>query len=109
MILKKDDANVVRRPNFKGGELYLDADIFSDESGKIIRGFLPPKGSIGLHTHDDSYEVIYIIKGNAKFVYEDKVEYASSGDIHYCPYGKSHTFINDSEDIIEFIGIVPNK
>ena len=38
-------------------------------------------------------EVIYIIKGNAKFLFDDTVEYVKAGECHFCPKGHSHSFI----------------
>ena len=34
-----------------------------DELKKILYGVLPPFSSVGLHTHETSSEIIYILKG----------------------------------------------
>ena len=49
--------------NFKGGEKELSADMFFDGTNRIFKGRLIPGASIGLHTHDDSCEVIFILSG----------------------------------------------
>ena len=51
-------------PNFKGGEKEFSANMFFDGTNRIFKGRLIPGASIGVHTHDDSCEVIFILEGN---------------------------------------------
>ena len=57
-------------PNFLGGEGALRAKLRVDEAGKILHGELDPGSSIGMHTHESGYEVIYILKGEGKVIYD---------------------------------------
>ena len=45
-------------PAFKGGEGALCAKMITDELNKILLGRLEPGSSIGLHTHEDSSEIM---------------------------------------------------
>ena len=94
-------------PHFQGGEGALRARMRVDELGKIMRGALEPGSTIGLHTHDASSEVIYILAGKGKVLYDGVYEPLSAGSCHYCPKGHSHSLINDSDALLEFFAVVP--
>lgn len=94
-------------PNFLGGEGTTRARMRVDELGKIMRGALEPGSSIGLHTHETSSEIIYILSGEGKVLCDGAYEPLSAGSCHYCPKGHSHSLINDSDALLEFFAVVP--
>ena len=96
-------------PHMRGGEKEVRAHMFSDELGKIMKGRLIPGASIGLHTHETSSEIIYILSGTGKVKYDDGEETVKAGQCHYCPRGHSHSLINDSDSPLEFFAVVPNQ
>ena len=95
--------------NFNNGEGELHAKLHVDELNKILYGVLPPSSSIGLHTHETSSEIIYILKGNGLIICDGVEEKVCEGSLHYCKKGSNHTFINNSNENIEFIAVVPNQ
>lgn len=96
-------------PQFRGGEGDTHACMYTDPAIKIMRGKLPPGASIGLHTHEMSSEVIYILSGHGKALYEGEYEPLEAGSCHYCPKGKGHSLINDSEEDLTFFAVVPEQ
>ena len=96
-------------PHMRGGEKEVAARMYTDELGKIMRGKLIPGASIGLHTHDTSSEVIYILEGRGKVLYEGAYEEVSAGACHYCPKGRAHSLINDSEEDLIFFAVIPEQ
>jgi len=94
-------------PQFLGGEGNFHTRMRVDELGKIMRGALEPGSSIGLHTHDASSEIIYILAGKGRVLYDGEYEPLSAGSCHYCPKGHSHSLINDSDALLEFFAVVP--
>ena len=94
-------------PNFLGGEGSVRAKMRVDELGKILHGVLEPGSTIGLHTHETSSEIIYILSGQGKVLYDGAYEALSAGSCHYCPKGHSHSLINDSGALLEFFAVVP--
>ena len=94
-------------PNFKGGEKNLGMRMFDDGSCKIMRGRLEPGASIGLHTHEGNSEIIYILEGTGKVLYDDGCETLAAGDCHYCPEHHAHSLINDSDADLSFFAVVP--
>ena len=63
MIIRFDEMDLTVLPAFKGGEKEYRAKMFFDGSNRIMKGTLIPGASIGMHTHEDSSETIFIIKG----------------------------------------------
>lgn len=94
-------------PQFLGGEGTTRARMRVDELGKIMRGALEPGSSIGLHTHETSSEIIYILAGEGKVLCDGVYEPLAAGSCHYCPKGHSHSLINDSGALLEFFAVVP--
>lgn len=94
-------------PNFKGGEKSLLAAISFDGLNRVLRGRLVPGASIGLHTHDDSSEVIYVIAGEPSIITDGQAERYAPGQAHYCPKGHAHTMVNDTAADVEFFAVVP--
>ena len=95
-------------PHFLGGEGTFYARMRVDENGKIFRARLEPGSTIGLHTHETSSEIIYILSGTGKVLYDGEYIPLKAGDCHYCPKGHAHSLINDQEEgNLEFFAVVP--
>ncbi len=97
-------------PNFKGGLKNTTTKVFFDGKNKILYGRLEVGATIGLHTHDTSSEIIYILNGEGRVLFDDTVEYVSAGDCHYCPKGHTHSLQNNSEkDELVFFAVIPEQ
>lgn len=96
-------------PHMRGGEKEFRVRSFSDELCKIMRGRLIPGASLGLHSHDASCEVIYILSGTGRILYDDGCETLGPGSRHYCPKGHAHSLINDGDRDLEFFAVVPEQ
>lgn len=104
---KNTEATVI--PNFKGGEKYISAKMNFDGMNRILHGVLISGATIGLHTHETNSEIIYILKGKGKVLYDGEYEAVEEGMCHYCPKGHTHSLINDSEADLEFFAVVPEQ
>lgn len=107
MIIKFDEVKETELKAFYGGDGALVANMFVDEKNKILRGKLVPGASIGLHKHEPSSEIIFIMAGKGKSVCDGKEETLSVGDCHYCPKGSEHCLINTGDEDLCFYAVVP--
>lgn len=107
MIINFNDIENKKMEHFNGGEGFLSARMFVDEKNRIMKGRLEPGCSIGLHKHEINSEILYVLKGKGKVLMDGEYEKVSEGLVHYCPKGHKHSLINDSDDILEFICVVP--
>ena len=115
MIIEFDKMDVTVLPNFKGGEKEFAANMFFDGTNRIFKGRLIPGATIGMHTHEDSCEVIFILEGHGTIVEispESGATETSSpvgpGNCLYCPKGHTHSLRNTSDagDLV-FYAVVP--
>ena len=116
MIIDFSKMDVTVLPNFKGGEKEFAANMFFDGTNRIFKGVLVPGATIGMHTHDDSCEVIFILEGSGTILEiepgssEEKVAPVSAGDCLYCPKGHTHSLRNTSSDCdLVFYAVVPQQ
>ena len=116
MIIDFNKMDVTVLPNFKGGEKEFAANMFFDGTNRIFKGVLVPGATIGMHTHDDSCEVIFILAGHGTIVEKEPgaesetVSPVAPGDCLYCPKGHSHSLQNTSEECdLVFYAVVPKQ
>ena len=91
MQIAFDKIPVEAVPHMRDGQGTVSLQKASDGKVKVMKGILPAGATIGLHTHDTSSEVIYILAG------------------HYCPKGHAHSLINDSDQDLAFFAVVPEQ
>ncbi len=109
MKINFDEITAEKKEHFNNGEKYYEVKTVNDGLNKIMYGKLIPGASIGLHTHTDSSEIIYILSGSGKNICDGKEERLTVGDCHYCPKNSSHTFINDGNEDLIFFAVVPKQ
>ena len=110
MIIDFDKIESKDIEGFKGGKGLLHTCNFEDENNKIMLSCLEPGASSGFHCHEKNSEVIFIIKGDAKFRYDDTEEILHTGQVHYCPMGHSHCFENIGDDqLVYFAQVAEHK
>ncbi len=107
MIIDFEKIPEQRLPNFKGGEKHFNMRAYDDGCNKIMLDRLEPGASIGLHTHEGSSEIIFILSGKGKVLYDGSFETVEAGQCHYCPMGHEHSLMNDSDDDLIFYAVVP--
>lgn len=116
MTIDFNTMDITLLPAFKGGEKEFAANMFFDGTNRIFKGRLVPGASIGMHTHDDSCEVIFVLEGNGTVVEKtagadsETVADVKAGDCLYCPKGDSHSLKNTAEagDLV-FYAVVPKQ
>ena len=99
----------IRLAHFQGGEKEAIARMVTDERVRIMLGRLEPGASIGLHTHEDSCEVVYVLEGKGIVVCDGVEEKLEAGICHYCPKGHAHTTINNSQEDLVIVAVVPKQ
>ena len=107
MLIEFDRIAGTVTPRMRGGEGELIARMFVNEDVKIMRGLLAPGSTIGLHTHERDSEMIYILSGTGKVLYDGEYEPLSAGSCHYCPKGHEHSLVNDSDGDLVFLAMIP--
>ena len=98
-----------------GGLTQIDKYLYSSEDyikvglGKMMQGKLEPGSSIGYHKHEGNCEMIFIVEGEGKVLFDDGEEAVKPGMVHYCPEGHSHSLINNGSENLIFYAVVPKQ
>ena len=69
--------------------------------------FLNPGSGLGYHQHTGTSETMYILKGQAEYVDENKQKTVlQSGDVTFTHDGQSHSIYAIGKEPLEFIALV---
>ena len=91
--------------------LYRDLGIASATGGQVICHLVkanpdcPPEDGTGWHRHDCDFQIVIMVKGWARFMYEDKPTLVQAGDVVHQRPGIVHYLFDYSPDM-EYLEIV---
>lgn len=106
MIIDFNEIKEIRLPGMNNGTGEMTAKMFMDEHGKIIPCSIHVGGSIGLHKHETSDDINYIISGTGKAVCDGKEELLTPGICHICRKGSEHSIVNTGNTDLSMLTIV---
>ncbi len=109
MIIKFENIAPTIMKNFYGGEKELSAAMFLDDMNRIMKATLIPGASIGFHKHETSSEIILVLSGKGKVIYEDSSAEVNAGECHYCKKGTSHSLLNNGDEDLVFFAVIPQQ
>ena len=109
MVLKFKEMEDTVQHEAKGGKGDIFSKLFADDMAKIMIGRMAPGCSIGFHQHEDSCEMIYILEGEADFLYDEGTEIVRAGECQYCPKGHWHSMRNNSDRDILYFAVIPKQ
>jgi quercetin dioxygenase-like cupin family protein len=98
-----------RKDGLRDFFLYRDLGVADATDGKVIahlvKANLPPTDGTGWHHHVCDFQIVIMMKGWARFMYEGKVTLVEAGDcVHQRP-GMTHYLFDYSPDM-EYLEIV---
>lgn len=108
MKIQFEKIEVALNSAFKGGDGVFAVKTAGDNDCKIMQGRLDKGCSIGMHRHEGTAEVIYVISGEGVMDCDGCEEILRAGDAHYCPEGHCHSFRNDKDAPLVFFAVVPD-
>lgn len=87
----------------------VTAKMYMDEQGKVIPCSIHAGGSIGLHKHETSDDINYVLSGTGKAVCDDQEEILSAGTCHICKKGSEHCIVNTGDEDLVLLTIVVER
>lgn len=109
MLIDFNNTKKITIPGMNKGTGMMTAKMYMDEQGKIIPCSIHPGGSIGLHKHETSDDINYILSGNGKAVCDGKEEILSPGTCHICKKGSEHSIKNTGNEDLVLLTIVVER
>lgn len=106
------DFNIIREitiPGMNNGTGEMTAKMFMDNGGKIIPCKIHKGGSIGIHKHETSDDINYVLSGTGKAVCNGQEELLTAGCCHICKKGSEHSIINTGDDDLVLLTVVVER
>lgn len=103
----KLEANKVE--TMRGGEGYVVLKKFSDGLNSIVRITIPQNCSIGIHTHTEDQEIIYVIKGKGLCIEDSNTYELEAGQCNYCAQNKNHSIRNPYSEDLELFAVITRQ
>lgn len=109
MLVDFNEIEEVTIPGMNNGTGEMSARMHMDEQGKIIPTTIHAGGSIGLHTHETSDDINYILSGAGKAICDGKEELLRAGTCHICKKGSEHSIINTGDGNLAMLTVVVER
>lgn len=109
MLIDFNTKESVTIPGMNNGCGLMSAKMFADEYGKVIFCSIYTGASIGMHKHETSDDINYVLSGNGKAICDGQEEILTSGTCHICRKGSEHSIINTGEDDLVLMTVVVER
>lgn len=109
MLIDFNAKEEITLPGMNNGTGTMTAKMYMDEQGKVIYTAIHSGGSIGLHRHETSDDINYVLSGHGKAVCDGQEEMLSAGTCHICKKGSEHSIINTGEDDLVLLTVVTER
>ena len=109
MLINFNNTKEITVPEMNGGTGMMSARMYMDEGGKIISCKIHAGGSIGLHTHETSDDINYVLSGTGKAICDGEEEILTTGCCHICKKGSVHSIINIGDDDLVMLTVVTDR
>ena len=109
MLIDFNKIKQIKMPGMNGGTGEMSARMYMGKCGKIIPCTIHAGGSIGLHKHETSDDINYIISGTGKAICDGKEERLVQGVCHVCKKGSQHSIVNTAAEDLVMLTIVVQR
>lgn len=109
MVINFNEMEEIVVPGMNQGTGTVTAKMYVGEHGKIIPCSLQAGGSIGLHRHESSDDINYVLSGNGKAICDGVEEKLSAGVCHICKKGSQHSITNTGKEDLVMLTVVVER
>ena len=111
MLIDFNKTKEITVPGMNNGTGMMTARMYMDAQGKIIPCAIHKGGSIGVHKHETSDDINYVLSGNGKATCDGEEEILSPGICHICKKGSEHSIENtsDSDEDLVLLTVVVER
>lgn len=109
MLIDFNEIKEMTIPGMNNGTGIMTARMYMDEQGKIIPCTINAGGSIGVHKHETSDDINYVLSGNGKAICDGQEEMLATGTCHICKKGSEHSIINTGSSDLVLLTVVVER
>lgn len=109
MLINFNELQERTAPGMNNGTGEMSAKMYMSDRGKIIPCRIHPGGSIGVHRHDTSDDINYVLSGSGKAICNGVAELLTAGCCHICQKGSEHSIINTGNEDLCLLTVVVER
>lgn len=109
MRIDFNEIKEIKVPGMDGGAGEMAAKMYMDADRKIIPCRIHAGGAIGLHRHETSDDINYVLSGAGKAICDGKEELLKAGICHICGKGSEHSIINTEDTDLVLLTVVVER
>ena len=109
MLINFNDIEEMRVSGMNNGTGEMSAKMYMDNDGKVITCAIHSGGSIGMHKHETSDDINYVLSGKGKAVCDGQEEILSAGTCHICKKGSEHSIVNTGDKGLVLLTVVVER
>ena len=109
MLIDFNRKEEITIPGMNNGTGTMTAKMYMNEQGKVIPCSIHAGGSIGLHKHETSDDINYVLSGKGKAVCDGQEEILSAGTCHICKKGSEHSIVNTGDEDLVLLTVVVER
>lgn len=109
MLIDFNEIKEITIPGMNKGTGTMTARMYMDKQRKIIPCTINAGGSIGVHKHETSDDINYILSGNGKAICDGQEEILATGTCHICKKGSEHSIINTGSSDLVLLTVVVER
>lgn len=112
MIIRRDEMKVTKADNLKDGIGSVKLTHITDAAGLCDKGRLfsvmelEPGCSVGSHSHENDFEIYYILEGEGEVTDDGIVGKIFPGDAMITHEGHEHSLKNIGDNVLKFIALI---
>ena len=112
MVIKSGKMRIEKKVNMRGGKgeieivHLLEKDMLKGKSRLFAKIKVPPHSSIGLHKHENEFEIFYVLSGEGVFYDNGEKVPVQAGDVCFTDSGESHSIENTSDKDLELLAVI---
>ena len=107
MLLDFNSMQEITCPGMNDGTGTMSSRMYVDAENRMVYCRIHPGSSIGVHTHNGSADINYVISGHGRAICGGEEEMLIPGRCHYCRNGQAHSIINDGDEDLIIFTVVP--
>ena len=109
MLIDFNRIKEMTMPGMNNGTGTMTAKMYMEKAGKIIPCSIHAGGSIGMHRHETSDDINYVLSGRGKAVCDGQEEILELGTCHICRKGSSHSIENTGDEDLVLLTVVVER
>lgn len=92
---------------YKDGKGITVARTYVDNAVKMVKGYLEPGSSIGMHSNEFDNETLFILSGQGVCIHNGRKEKIVAGACRQFVKGDRHSLINTGRERLFFYSVMP--